>query len=125
MELATSCTSVSCTPRCECGLKNEDGPRSADIVRLNTINLNGAVSALCALAIFSLAQDDLERNWRYATVTSFDWRQYYSLSSLLIVLFFIAISGILASVAATRKWRVPARSTSTVRVRITDATDLV
>ena len=65
--------------------------------KYNPINLNGAVIALCGLAMFSLTQDDSETDWNTLRYNS-------SAASMLIFMLFGALLVIFASILS-KKWR--------------------
>jgi hypothetical protein len=95
-----------------------------DVKSLQTaFNLNGAVLSLFVLAIFSIAHDDLERDWDI--ISSSGRRNYIALS---IFSFFIVLSLGVASISASQ-WNKSRQSCASVKYstknHLTQASDLV
>lgn len=70
------------------------------------INITGAVLALCSLAVFSLTFDDLENEWKHDLISLQHLLSstHIDLWSTLLFVIFVALSVVLASISATRKW---------------------
>jgi uncharacterized membrane protein len=60
-------------------------------VRHSAVNLNGAVIALCGLAVFSLSQDDSQNEWNLLSSNN---RNYYFISASYIGLTWMLVLGL-------------------------------